>query len=196
MTELGNQRSKRVITGVSLLGIEKRYVPNKHYLYILSVKWSEGSEFIIYRRYSAFFQLHQKLSELFPIETGAVSRKDQTIPPLPSKRRHYKFKVADERMLTIDGYCRKVAIAEPKISEHEEVLSFFETLPEDLTPPPPDPVTQKKFGTNFAFIMKSKCEEFLTTEQYEAQIDDEISFDKGVIVHVIHKLLDGWWIVR
>ncbi|XP_078599964.1 uncharacterized protein LOC144875075 isoform X8 [Branchiostoma floridae x Branchiostoma japonicum] len=289
MAELGNQRSKRVITGVSLLGIEKRYVPNKHYLYILSVKWSEGSEFIIYRRYSAFFQLHQKLSELFPIETGAVSKKDQTIPPLPKQRwfGNEKFKVADERMLTIDEYCRKVAIAEPKISEHEEVLSFFETLPEDLTPPPPDPKKPNKTyltfeskggdnkgkdksaeksgdeleisapilletyraiatftpggktevrleeGAHVDVVEKNMSgwwlvqvdekqgwcpasylepldqpeerdeerpnwqgEEFLTTEQYEAQIDDEISFDKGVIVHVIHKLLDGWWIVR
>ncbi|CAH1232741.1 NCF1 [Branchiostoma lanceolatum] len=289
MAEGNRRRSRKSITGVSLLGIEKRYVPNKHYSYILSVKWSEGSEFIIYRRYSAFFQLHQKLSELFPIETGAVSKKDQTIPPLPKQRwfGNEKFKVADERMLTIGEYCRKVAMAEPKISEHEEVLSFFETLPEDLAPPPPDPKKPNK--TYLTFQSKSgepqvkgesveksgddlqisapilletyraiatfspsgktevrleegahvdvveknmsgwwlvqvdekqgwcpasylepldqpeerdeerpnwEGEEFLTTKQYEAQIDDEIGFDKGVIVHVIHKLLDGWWIVR
>ncbi|XP_078599958.1 uncharacterized protein LOC144875075 isoform X2 [Branchiostoma floridae x Branchiostoma japonicum] len=306
MAELGNQRSKRVITGVSLLGIEKRYVPNKHYLYILSVKWSEGSEFIIYRRYSAFFQLHEKLTELFPIETGVVSKKDQKIPALPKQRwfGNEKFKVAERRQTTIDEYCRKVAMAEPKISEHEEVLSFFKTLPVDLNPPPPDPEMPNK--TYLTFESKNKqdngkkektglrhllhfltgpsdeeivstgdeleisapilletyraiatftpggktevrleegahvdvveknmngwwlvqvdekqgwCpasylepldqpeerdeerpnwegEEFLTTEQYEAQIDDEISFDNGVIVHVIHKLLDGWWIVR
>ncbi|XP_078682288.1 uncharacterized protein LOC144916785 isoform X2 [Branchiostoma floridae x Branchiostoma belcheri] len=254
-------------------------------LYILSVKWSEGSEFIIYRRYSAFFQLHQKLSELFPIETGAVSKKDQTIPPLPKQRwfGNEKFKVADERILTIDEYCRKVAMAEPKISEHEEVLNFFEALPEDLTPPPPDPKKPNKTYLTFesksggnkvkeksgedmeisapilletyraiaTFTPSGKTEvrleegahvdvveknmsgwwlvqaddkqgwcpasylepldqpeerdeerpnwegeEFLTTEKYEPQIDDEIGFDKGVIVHVIHKLLDGWWIVR
>ncbi|XP_066301596.1 pneumococcal serine-rich repeat protein-like isoform X2 [Branchiostoma lanceolatum] len=296
---------KKIIAGVRLLGIEKRYVPNKHYLYILSVKWSEGSEFIIYRRYSAFFQLHEKLTELFPIETGVVSKKDQKIPPLPKQRwfGNEKFKVAERRQTTIDEYCRKVAMAEPKISEHEEVLSFFEALPEDLTPPPPDPEMPNK--TYLTFESKNKrgngkkektglrhilhfltgtseeivssgdemeisapilletyraiatfspsgktevrleegahvdvveknmsgwwlvqvdekqgwCpasylepldqpeerdeerpnwegEEFLTTEQYEAQIDDEIGFDKGVVVHVIHKLLDGWWVVR
>ncbi|XP_019646710.1 PREDICTED: uncharacterized protein LOC109487168 isoform X3 [Branchiostoma belcheri] len=280
------EQSQKIITGVRLLGIEKRYVPNKHYLYILSVKWSEGSEFIIYRRYSAFFQLHEKLTEVFPIETGVVGKKDQKIPLLPKQKwfGNEKFKVAEERQTTIDEYCRKVAMAEPKISEHEAVLNFFEALPEDLTPPPPDPEMPNK--TYLTFESKNKTgkgkkeksaedmeisapilletyraiatftpsgktevrleegahvdvveknmsgwwlvqaddkqgwcpasylepldqpeerdeerpnwegEDFLTTEKYEPQIDDEIGFDKGVIVHVIHKLLDGWWIVK
>ncbi|KAI8504860.1 podosome assembly [Branchiostoma belcheri] len=285
----GSQRSRKVITGLSVLGIEKRYVPNKHYLYILSVKWSEGSEFIIYRRYSAFFQLHEKLTEVFPIETGVVGKKTRKFLYYQVKQKWFgneKFKVAEERQTTIDEYCRKVAMAEPKISEHEAVLNFFEALPEDLTPPPPTR-TEMPNKTYLTFESKNKTgkgkkaeksaedmeisapilletyraiatftpsgktevrleegahvdvveknmsgwwlvqaddkqgwcpasylepldqpeerdeerpnwegEDFLTTEKYEPQIDDEIGFDKGVIVHVIHKLLDGWWIVK
>ncbi len=39
-------------------------------------------------------------------------------------------------------------------------------------------------------------EPFLTLEAYEAEGDDELSFDKGAIVDVLHKHLDGWWVAR
>ena len=31
---------------------------------------------------------------------------------------------------------------------------------------------------------------------YTAENDDEITFDQGVVVEVIQKNLDGWWLVR
>ena len=37
---------------------------------------------------------------------------------------------------------------------------------------------------------------YITLEAYEADLDDEISFPKDVIVEAIHKHLDGWWIIR
>ena len=39
-------------------------------------------------------------------------------------------------------------------------------------------------------------ETYITLEAYEADLPDEISFPKDVIVEAIHKLLDGWWIIR
>ncbi|KAG7516315.1 neutrophil cytosol factor 1 [Solea senegalensis] len=37
---------------------------------------------------------------------------------------------------------------------------------------------------------------FITVDSYRAEQDDEISLDAGQRVQVIHKLLDGWWVVR
>ncbi|MCJ8748731.1 hypothetical protein PDJAM_G00168370 [Pangasius djambal] len=37
---------------------------------------------------------------------------------------------------------------------------------------------------------------YKTTKAYEAVEDDEISLEVGETIEVIHKLLDGWWVVR
>ncbi|XP_017284655.1 neutrophil cytosol factor 1 [Kryptolebias marmoratus] len=36
----------------------------------------------------------------------------------------------------------------------------------------------------------------VTNQAYKAELDDEISLNVGETVEVIHKLLDGWWVVR
>lgn len=36
----------------------------------------------------------------------------------------------------------------------------------------------------------------VTTRSYTAEQDDEISLETGETIEVIHKLLDGWWVVR
>ena len=37
---------------------------------------------------------------------------------------------------------------------------------------------------------------FITIEAHTAEEDDELSFETGVIVDVLHKHLDGWWVAR
>ncbi|KAG8451811.1 hypothetical protein GDO86_003855 [Hymenochirus boettgeri] len=36
----------------------------------------------------------------------------------------------------------------------------------------------------------------ITTKEYSADMEDELSLKEGESVEVIHKLLDGWWVVR
>lgn len=36
----------------------------------------------------------------------------------------------------------------------------------------------------------------MAAQAYRAEQEDEISLDLGETVEVIHKLLDGWWVVR
>ncbi|XP_065184888.1 SH3 and PX domain-containing protein 2B-like isoform X1 [Sycon ciliatum] len=43
---------------------------------------------------------------------------------------------------------------------------------------------------------KGDEEKFVTTQEYKAQARDEISFEKGVVVEVVQKNLEGWWRVR
>ena len=33
-------------------------------------------------------------------------------------------------------------------------------------------------------------------KSYQAQADDELSFDADVMLKVVEKTLDGWWLVR
>lgn len=36
----------------------------------------------------------------------------------------------------------------------------------------------------------------MTLQPYTSQGKDEVSFEKGVIVEVIQKNLEGWWFIR
>lgn len=51
----------------------------------------------------------------------------------------------------------------------------------------------------FRFIASSILttgELFLSLKSYKAAFEDELSFDKSVVVEVLNKVLDGWWIAR
>uniref|UniRef100_A0A8C7VJJ1 Neutrophil cytosolic factor 1-like n=1 Tax=Oncorhynchus mykiss TaxID=8022 RepID=A0A8C7VJJ1_ONCMY len=37
---------------------------------------------------------------------------------------------------------------------------------------------------------------YITTQAYKAAQDDELTLETGETIEVIHKLLDGWWVVR
>lgn len=37
---------------------------------------------------------------------------------------------------------------------------------------------------------------YKTTKAYKAVEEDEITLEVGETIEVIHKLLDGWWVVR
>lgn len=37
---------------------------------------------------------------------------------------------------------------------------------------------------------------YITTKAYKAAQDDELTLETGETIEVIHKLLDGWWVVR
>ena len=37
---------------------------------------------------------------------------------------------------------------------------------------------------------------FVTTQAYKAKERDEVSFDKGVVVQVLEKNMEGWWRIK
>ena len=39
-------------------------------------------------------------------------------------------------------------------------------------------------------------EKYVTVQPYSSQGKDEIAFEKGAIVEVIQKNLEGWWFIR
>lgn len=36
----------------------------------------------------------------------------------------------------------------------------------------------------------------MSVKSYQAKADDELSFDVDIILKVVEKNLDGWWLVR
>lgn len=46
------------------------------------------------------------------------------------------------------------------------------------------------------FSRRGPGEPYVTIRAYTAAMDDEVSLQQGETIEVIHKLLDGWWVIR
>jgi len=53
--------------------------------------------------------------------------------------------------------------------------------------------SKDKFLLSFSPLAEEK---YVTVQPYSSQGKDEIAFEKGVIVEVIQKNLEGWWFIR
>lgn len=59
------------IINVKVFGYQKRYDPEKYYVYILKVERENQREATyLFRSYKEFIELHQKLCILFPLAKG------------------------------------------------------------------------------------------------------------------------------
>ncbi|XP_030067212.1 SH3 and PX domain-containing protein 2B isoform X2 [Microcaecilia unicolor] len=189
---------RRSIVQVNVLDVQKRRVPNKHYVYIIKVTWSNGSTELIYRRYSKFFDLQMQMLDKFPMEGGQKDPKQRIIPFLPGKilfRRSHIRDVAVKRLIPIDEYCKALIQLPPYISQCEDVVQFFETRPEDLNPPKEEPLGKKKAGGDFASIDPLVLDQYVAVAAYEKQESSEISLRVGQVVDIIEKNESGWWFV-
>nr|XP_048717756.1 SH3 and PX domain-containing protein 2B isoform X1 [Caretta caretta] len=189
---------RRSILEVKVLDVQKRRTPNKHYVYIIKVTWSNGSTEVIYRRYSKFFDLQMQMLDKFPMEGGQKDPKQRIIPFLPGKilfRRSHIRDVAVKRLIPIDEYCKALIQLPPYISQCEEVLQFFETRPEDLNPPKEEPNGKKKSGGDLASVDPMVLEQYVVVADYQKQESSEISLCVGQVVDIIEKNESGWWFV-
>ncbi|KAJ8266825.1 hypothetical protein GJAV_G00135100 [Gymnothorax javanicus] len=201
---------RRVVQEVTVQDVQKRRNPNKHYVYIIKVSWSDGSTEVIFRRYSKFFDLQMELLDKFPVEGGQKDPKRRIIPFLPGKilfRRSHIRDVAMKRLRPINEYCRALIQLPVYISQCEEVRLFFETRPEDLNPPKDEPIGKKKSG----FVERASSflkrvgessladalllDQYVAVTSYEKQESSEVSLHVGQVVEVIEKNESGWWFV-
>ncbi|KAM5300812.1 SH3 and PX domain-containing protein 2B isoform 2-T2 [Glossophaga mutica] len=181
---------RRSIVEVKVLDVQKRRVPNKHYVYIIRVTWSSGSTEAIYRRYSKFFDLQMQMLDKFPMEGGQKDPKQRIIPFLPGKilfRRSHIRDVAVKRLIPIDEYCKALIQLPPYISQCDEVLQFFETRPEDLNPPKEEHVGKKKSGSDLTSVDPMVLEQYVVVANYQKQESSEISLSVGQVVDIIEK---------
>ncbi|XP_058704439.1 SH3 and PX domain-containing protein 2B isoform X2 [Poecile atricapillus] len=189
---------RRSIAEVKVLDVQKRRTPNKHYVYIIKVTWSNGATEVIYRRYSKFFDLQMQMLDKFPMEGGQKDPKQRIIPFLPGKilfRRSHIRDVAVKRLIPIDEYCKALIQLPPYISQCEEVLQFFETRPDDLTPPKEEPIGKKRSGADCASAEPLVLEQYVVVADYQKQESSEISLCVGQVVDIIEKNESGWWFV-
>ncbi|XP_032034440.1 SH3 and PX domain-containing protein 2A isoform X3 [Hylobates moloch] len=201
------------VQDATVVDVEKRRNPSKHYVYIINVTWSDSTSQTIYRRYSKFFDLQMQLLDKFPIEGGQKDPKQRIIPFLPGKilfRRSHIRDVAVKRLKPIDEYCRALVRLPPHISQCDEVFRFFEARPEDVNPPKEDMGHTKQKSVWLSSWAESPkkdvtgadataepmiLEQYVVVSNYKKQENSELSLQAGEVVDVIEKNESGWWFV-
>ncbi|XP_072257053.1 SH3 and PX domain-containing protein 2B isoform X2 [Pyxicephalus adspersus] len=189
---------RKSIVQVHVQDVQKRRSPNKHYVYIINVTWSNGSSEVIYRRYSKFFDLQMQLLDKFPVEGGQKDPKQRIIPFLPGKilfRRSHIRDVAVRRLIPIDEYCKALIRLPPYISQCDEVLQFFEARLEDFNPPKEEPIGRRKLGADSASADPLVLDQYVVVAPYDKQESSEITLRVGQVVDIIEKNESGWWFV-
>uniref|UniRef100_A0A673AHA8 SH3 and PX domains 2B n=1 Tax=Sphaeramia orbicularis TaxID=375764 RepID=A0A673AHA8_9TELE len=179
---------RRTVQEVTVQDVQKRRNPNKHYVYIIKVSWSDGSTEVIYRRYSKFFDLQMELLDKFPVEGGQKDPKRRIIPFLPGKilfRRSHIRDVAMKRLRPINEYCRALIQLPVYISQCEEVRTT-------RINPGCGLVSKTGDSTSADPLL---LDQYVAVTDYEKQESSEISLHVGQVVEVIEKNESGWWFV-
>ncbi|CAL8365193.1 unnamed protein product [Lota lota] len=187
---------------VELLGFEKRFFPSQHYVYMLIVKWSDLSEKLIYRRYPEIHTFHKTLKEMFPIESGAIEKRDRTIPSLPAPSWLDTQKAAETRQSPLAEYCHSLINQPPHISRCSLVCSFFTVRLEDENPPAPNlarrsetnVVSKDKFkGTISEITGPIVLDTYRVIGDFNKTSKHEITLQTGDLVEIVEKSTNGWW---
>ncbi|XP_067866144.1 neutrophil cytosol factor 1 [Heterodontus francisci] len=190
------------IRHIEVLGFEKRFVPNQHYVYMLIVKWSDFKEKLIYRKFSEIYDFHKMLKEMFPIEAGEIDSKSRTLPHLPAPRWLEGHKATENRQSTLSDYIYSLVNQPPKISRCQWILNFFQVRSDDVVLPVPHPT--KKTITYLLPKDKTKTsstqitgpillQTYHSIADYQKNSKYEMSVQTGDRVEVVEKSENGWW---
>ncbi|XP_049937857.1 phosphatidylinositol 4-phosphate 3-kinase C2 domain-containing subunit alpha isoform X1 [Schistocerca serialis cubense] len=114
------------IKSVHVYGYQKRYDPEKYYVYILRVeRINQPDPTFLFRSYKEFCELHQKLCILFPLA------KCYSLPTGLSMGRSNIKQVAEKRRVDIERFLKSLFEMADEISHSDLVYTFFHPLLRD-----------------------------------------------------------------
>lgn len=180
--------SAKFVADVAVVDVEKRRAPQKHYVYVVNVSWSDGSTTTIYRRYSVFFELHIRLMEEFPAEAG-VDGGTRTIPFLPGKKmfgRSHTQQVALSRTKLLEEYLKALIEMPSKISRCATTLGFFESTSLDSKP------LSAEEKLDQLGVAKTR---YVAMSDFDRPKAGQIALRIGNVVEVRERNENGWWLV-
>lgn len=183
---------------LTIEGIQKRKNPDKNYVYILKVVWSDGNINIVYRTCSDFFFLQENLRKECPSAIG------KEIPALKGRKftENCQFCFKDgtcKRQKFMNQFCHELVNAPDHISRSKVVMDFCRSRPSDVLP---HGEVGKKDGKSTGDDDENvQISGPVVFEQYEVICDykkknkNDISLTAGDVVDVIEKNDYGWWLV-
>ncbi|XP_016845918.1 phosphatidylinositol 4-phosphate 3-kinase C2 domain-containing subunit beta isoform X2 [Nasonia vitripennis] len=114
------------LTSVQVHGYQKRYDPEKYYMYILKIqRKGQTDPTYLFRSYKEFCEFYQKLCIHFPLAKVA------SLPSGMSVGRSNIKQVADKRRADIEKFLSSLFKMAPEISQSDLVYTFFHPLLRD-----------------------------------------------------------------
>ncbi|XP_012279784.1 phosphatidylinositol 4-phosphate 3-kinase C2 domain-containing subunit beta isoform X2 [Orussus abietinus] len=114
------------LTSVQVHGYQKRYDPEKYYMYILRIqRKGHADPTYLFRSYKEFCEFYQKLCIHFPLAKVA------SLPSGISVGRSNIKQVADKRRADIEKFLLSLFKMAPEISQSDLVYTFFHPLLRD-----------------------------------------------------------------
>ncbi|XP_034937046.1 phosphatidylinositol 4-phosphate 3-kinase C2 domain-containing subunit beta isoform X1 [Chelonus insularis] len=114
------------LTSVLVYGYQKRYDPEKYYMYILKIqRKGQADPTYLFRSYKEFCEFYQKLCIHFPLAKVA------SLPSGISVGRSNIKQVADKRRADIEKFLLSLFDMAPEISQSDLVYTFFHPLLRD-----------------------------------------------------------------
>ncbi|XP_078669666.1 uncharacterized protein LOC144910427 isoform X1 [Branchiostoma floridae x Branchiostoma belcheri] len=210
--------SGRRLVDVQVVGVEKRYSPRRHHVYIVSELWSDGSRLVVYRSYRQFRALHKQLKEMFPVEAGQFRGEDKVLPKFPNKPpspvlgRKYSVGRFACVLKDLQAYCQDLLGLDSKIVLSPLIQGFFAPSDDDLSSFQNSERRQKTvmiIPTDAAEPEqpRSACDleisaplfdldSYSAVADYKAVSKGELSLKAGEVCDVIHTTPSGWWLVE
>ncbi|XP_058244023.1 phosphatidylinositol 4-phosphate 3-kinase C2 domain-containing subunit alpha isoform X2 [Hemibagrus wyckioides] len=114
------------IRDASIFSFQKRYNPDKHYIYVVRILREGLSEpQFVFRTFDEFQELHNKLTIIFPL---------WKIPGFPNKlvlgRKHIKD-VASKRKVELNIYVHNLMRSSAEVAQCDLIYTFFHPLARD-----------------------------------------------------------------
>lgn len=114
------------LTSVEVLGYEKRYDPEKHYVYALRIyRQGQATPFTLYRSYKHFTELYQKICVHFPLA------KVHSLPTGLHVGRSNIRQVAERRSHDVQAFLASLFVLADEIAHSDLVYTFFHPLLRD-----------------------------------------------------------------
>lgn len=177
-----------------MVDVEKRRAKDssgKNYEYELKVKWSDESQYNIFRRYSMFFDLRAGLKNLFQDKQHFGI----TVPELPVTRFAGGMlfgAFSKKQCKNVEEFCQKVIQLPSVASQSEIVLAFFSRWATDgISRNDNDKGKLASPARNDEQIV----ERYQSVAAFTGSGRGEMSLKENELVTVIEKNNTGWWLV-
>lgn len=177
-----------------MVDVEKRRAKDssgKNYEYELKVKWSDESQYNIFRRYSMFFDLRAGLKNLFQDKQHFGI----TVPELPVTRFAGGMlfgAFSKKQCKNVEEFCQKVIQLPSVASQSEIVLAFFSRWATDgISRNDNDKGKLASPARNDEQIV----ERYQSVAAFTGSGRGEMTLKENELVTVIEKNNTGWWLV-
>uniref|UniRef100_A0A3P8QWE7 Phosphatidylinositol 4-phosphate 3-kinase C2 domain-containing subunit alpha n=1 Tax=Astatotilapia calliptera TaxID=8154 RepID=A0A3P8QWE7_ASTCA len=114
------------IVHASIFSFQKRYNPDKHYIYVVRLlREGQNEPQFVFRTFDEFQELHNKLTILFPL---------WKLPSFPSKMvlgRSQIKEVAAKRKLELNNYVHNLMRSSTEVTQCDLIYTFFHPIARD-----------------------------------------------------------------